>query len=246
MSKSINESQSIDLQKNIELVYNQFSPTKLQAISVLNSPSERTRSNGPSIKRQFLSIGNRRTSKENEGFSSTAGKELFKLMKTGSIKNEILEDSIKNEEVESKEKNSKKNVPGEKTNSAANKNNKKDDPNEEFHNLLKLNTPKYQIFKHNNQEKFIGIDDVKKDPLGKIYQSKMLMKILMNQKRRISSSTKNIGASKFSFSKDSKTNASQTKQNFKIRKISNLSKIEEYEPKPKGNTHRKLKSTIKI
>lgn len=238
-SKSVIDQPQIDLQRNIELVYNQFSPTKLHAINVLNSPSERTRTHN-SYKRNYFSVGGR----INNNFS----KELELQNRTS---NEKEVENSENEQNRTKNhENFKLNLKkSDSINSNINKNNNNDNihsPIQEFHNLLKFNTPKYLLFKNNYREKLGEPQKNDKDPIGRIYQSKMLMKLLMQQKQQMYFSVKNANSCSFG---QKKHEISENNENSQISKppskfkIRNISHISSKDSKNKGSTHRKIKST---
>ena len=118
--------------------------------------------------------------------------------------------------------------------------------------MLKLNTPKYILFKTNRTDKLIGERNNKKDPLSKIYHSKMLMKILTEQKKQKIGSSKSNNTSGLSFNRynlnklENQRNDDDNKfvhfsnfSKFKIRKVSNLT------DKQAPNSHRKNKSNIR-
>ena len=209
-----NEVLHLDLEKNIQLVYNQFSPMKVQPICVLNSPSERTRGTN-SIKRKFFTIESQSIYEKKEKAQEETKTSTQTQTETETLKLQPLETEP---EIQIN--------PGD------------------FNKLLKLNTPKYILFKSNNEEKIIGNTSKKNDSLGDIYHSKLLMKILTDQKKKKYSDSKSNNCSVVSFSLNGKNNQGKQESysgfsKFKIRKVSNMPND--------GNkhVHRKNKSNVR-
>ena len=215
----------VDLQRNIELVYNEFSPDKLLNKIAMSSPSERVSRAATSFQRKYFS--NPSHSIFEKSMKSEKEEELKEIKEYDDKKTEIIVSPPVEEKL---------------------------DP-DDFNKMLKINSPKYILFRPNHSEKLVGeTRRMKNHPMSQIYQSKDIINVLkaqQRQRKKISFNNHyNPSVNSFSFTgkinnrEKTETNSSK----FKIRKVVNVSRKEEESVETTTNVnngHRKNKSNIK-
>ena len=191
--KVTTDSVQFDLQKNIELVYGQISPDKINSKMNLNSPSERSRLTF-SIKRKNISV------------DSVDQTNVFNIDDSHEEKKDVTMDF--------KPHKSKKTE------------------NEEYNEILKINTPKYTVFTHNHSIRLLKNPNC---PRSDIYKNNKLINVLKEQSNAEKGKNNNKKIMKNENSKKIEENDTSYSK-FKVRILSR------FNINQAGNGHRKIKS----